>query len=137
MRIAAEPDRLHSTAEIAAEFQISRNHLTKAMSALAAAGFIKTRRGTGGGASLARPAESLRLGEIVAALERTSALVECFAEEGGSCVVTPVCRLRGILAGAEARFIDALNDYTLADCALPPIAAPRIGFPNRENAPRH
>lgn len=120
MRIASEPDRVHSTAEIAAEFRISRNHLTKAMAALAAAGFVETRRGTGGGAVLGQPAESLRLGDVVAVLERGAALVECFAKDGGACVITPTCRLKGMLAGAEARFIAELNRYSLADCALPP-----------------
>ena len=119
MRIAAEPDRVHSTAEIAEEFGISRNHLTKAMSVLAAAGFVETHRGKGGGAVLARPARELRLGEIVLELERGQALVECFAPDGGACAITPVCRLRGILAGAQSQFIDALNGFTLADCALP------------------
>jgi len=119
MRIAAEPNRAHTTAEIADEFGISRNHLAKVMATLAAAGFIETRRGAGGGAVLARPADTLRIGDIVAALERKTALVECFARDGGACVITPVCRLRGILSGAEARFIDALNRFRLADCALP------------------
>ncbi|WP_422368574.1 Rrf2 family transcriptional regulator [Pelagibius sp.] len=123
MRMAGEPDRTHSTAEIAAEFGISRNHLTKVMAALAAAGFVETRRGTGGGAVLGRPAERLRLGDIVAVLERGAVLVECFAEDGGACIITPTCRLKGILAGAEARFIADLNRYSLADCALPPKGA--------------
>ena len=119
MRMASEPTAVHSTAEIAAEFGISRNHLTKAMAALAAAGFVETRRGTGGGAILRKPAESLRLGDIVAVLEQGAAVVECFAKDGGACVITPSCRLKGILAGAEARFIADLNRYSLADCALP------------------
>ena len=124
MRMAAEPDRSHSAAEIAAEFGISRNHLTKAIAALAAAGVVETRRGTGGGAMLARPPERLRLGDIVAVLERGSALVECFSPDGGACVVTPVCRLRGLLADARARFLDDLNRHTLADCALPAPMSP-------------
>lgn len=119
MRMAGQPDRAYSTAEIAAEFGISRNHLTKAIAALAAAGFVETRRGTGGGAVLAKSPDRLRLGDIVAVLERRSALVECFASDGGACVITPSCRLKGILAEARSRFLEDLNDYTLADCVLP------------------
>lgn len=118
MRMAAEPDRAHSTAEISAEFGISRNHLTKAISALAAAGIVETRRGTGGGAQLAQPADRLRLGDIVGVLERKSALVECFQADGGACAITPGCRLKGYLAHARSRFLDELNTHTLADCAL-------------------
>jgi len=120
MRMASDPDRPYSTAEIANEFGISRNHLAKAMGTLAAAGIIKTRRGQGGGAVLGRPASKLRLGDIVAVLEQRSAIVECFAQNGGTCAVTPVCRLRSILGGAKARFIADLNQFSLADCALPP-----------------
>ena len=127
MRMAAEPDRVHSTAEMAAEFRISRNHLTKAIATLAAAGFVETRRGAGGGALLARPAESMRLGEVIAVLEHHTALVECFSKDGGACVITQRCRLKGILAGAEARFIDDLNRFSLADCTLPPRKNPNHG----------
>lgn len=119
MRMAAEPDRAHSTAEIAEEFGISRNHLTKTIAALAAAGIVETRRGTGGGATLARPAGNLRLGDVVEVLERGSALVECFSADGGACVVTPKCRLKGMLAGARTSFLADLNRYTLSDFALP------------------
>ncbi len=125
MRLAAEPDRTHSTAEIAEEFGISRNHLTKAMATLAAAGFIRTQRGTGGGARLARPAECLHLGEIIATLEQGTPLVECFSADGGACSISPTCRLRGLLAAAESHFIDTLNKHTLADFALPPRRKPR------------
>lgn len=118
MRMAAEPDRAYSTAEIAAEFGISRNHLTKAISALAAAGIVETRRGTGGGALLAKSADRLRLGDIVEVLERKSALVECFQADGGACVITPGCQLKGFLAQARSCFLEDLNNHTLADCAL-------------------
>lgn len=119
MRIASDPNRSHSTAEIADEFGISRNHLTKAVATLAAAGIVETRRGTGGGAVLAKPAEHLKLGDIVAVLEQGSALVECFQPQGNLCVITPTCRLKGALSGAKQRFIEELNGYSLADIALP------------------
>lgn len=119
MRIAADPNRSHSTAEIASQFRISRHHLTKAMAALSAAGFIKTQRGTGGGAVLAKPADQMRLGDIVAALESRSAMVECFEKDGGACVISPNCRLKSILSGAKARFIEDLNRFSLADFELP------------------
>ncbi len=127
MRIASEPDQAHSTADIAKEFGISRNHLTKAVATLATAGVIETRRGVGGGAVLAHPAESLRLGDIVAVLERRSVMVECFAEDGGACIITPACRLKGILAGAKQSFLADLNRFSLADCALPPRKDHRLG----------
>lgn len=133
MRMAGEPDRAYSTAVIAAEFGISRNHLTKVIQTLATAGIVETRRGTGGGAVLSQPPDRFRLGDIVAVLERRSALVECFAADGGACVITPSCRLKRLLARARARFLEDLNEYTLADCALP--AAGPLDFLRRAEGP--
>jgi Rrf2 family nitric oxide-sensitive transcriptional repressor len=120
MRMAGAPDRSFSTAEIAEEFRISRNHLTKVARSLAAAGFVETRRGAGGGLRLARPAEKITFGEIVRALEQSAALVECFRADGGACVLTPRCRLISRLAAAEQAFLAELDQSTLADCAYRP-----------------
>lgn len=120
MRLAGDPSRAFTTADLAEEFQVSRNHLAKVISALAAAGYLKTRRGGGGGAVLARPAEDIRLGDVIARLEAGQALVECFLPGGAACTLTPRCRLKARLAEAEAAFVADLNRSTLADCVYRP-----------------
>ena len=117
MRLAAEPGRVFTTEEIAGELQISRNHLTKVIQALAGAGIISTHRGAGGGFRLAQPPESVKLGAVVRLLESRQALVECFRADGGACVMTPGCRLKGKLAAAREAFLDELDRTTLAECA--------------------
>src|ERR1700744_3563237 len=119
MRLAGEPGRLFATNEIAAEFRISRNHLAKVVRDLADGGFITTQRGAGGGFHLARPPQSITLGEVVRALEGGSALVECFREDGGDCVLTPRCRLKKRLAAAREAFMRELDATTLAECTYP------------------
>lgn len=119
MRLAGEPGRAFTTAEIADEFSISRNHLTKVVGELAGAGYIETRRGAGGGFKLARPAQDITLGEVVRTLEQEQPLVECFRFDGGSCVLTPRCRLKRKLAAAREVFLTELARTTLADCAWP------------------
>lgn len=57
MRMASDTDRSWNTGEMADEFGISRNHLTKTIATLANAGIVDTKRGGGGGATLAQPAE--------------------------------------------------------------------------------
>jgi len=123
MRLAGEPARAFTTGEIAREFAISHNHLTKVVRELATAGYIETRRGAAGGFKLARPARDITVGEVVRALERDQPLVECFRLDGGSCVLTPRCRLKRRLAAARDAFLAELSRTTLADCAWP--AAPR------------
>lgn len=119
MRLAADPDRSFTTDEIAKQFAISRHHLTKVVRNLASAGYVTTQRGAGGGFRLARPAERITLGEVVRALEAREALVECFRAEGGGCVLTPGCRLKGRLAAAREAFLRELDATTLAECAYP------------------
>lgn len=120
MRLAGEPERTFTTDEIAREFDISRNHLTKVVRELAEGGFVATLRGAGGGFRLARPAETITLGEVVKLLEARHAMVECFRADGGGCVLTPRCRLKSKLALAARAFIAELDRTTLAECAYPP-----------------
>jgi Rrf2 family transcriptional regulator, nitric oxide-sensitive transcriptional repressor len=122
MRLAGEPARSFATAEMAAEFGISRNHLAKVVRDLAGSGFITTQRGIGGGFTLARPPQSITLGEVVRALEE-EALVECFRADGGGCMLTARCRLKARLAAAREAFLRELDGTTLAECAYP---APKL-----------
>jgi Rrf2 family transcriptional regulator, nitric oxide-sensitive transcriptional repressor len=119
MRLAGEPSRSFSTNEIATEFGISRNHLTKVVRDLAEGGFVSTQRGAGGGFRLARSPQSITLGEVVRTLEQRHALVECFRDDGGACVLTPRCRLKSRLAVAREAFLQELDATTLAECAYP------------------
>jgi Rrf2 family transcriptional regulator, nitric oxide-sensitive transcriptional repressor len=119
MRMASAPERGFSTAELADEFGISRNHLIKIVQRLARGGIVTTRRGSGGGAVLARPASEIRLGDIVRLLEEGQALVECFARCGGACPIDGKCGLKPRLRAAERAFLADLDRSTLADIALP------------------
>src|SRR5262249_41892496 len=123
MRLAGEPERLFTTEEIADEFAISRNHLTKVVRKLAEAGFVATHRGGGGGFRLARPAATISIGEVVRRLEARHAIVECFRADGGHCVLTQRCRLKARLRHAAEAFLRDLEQTSLADCAV--TAVPR------------
>lgn len=118
MRLAGEPDRLFTTDEMARDLKISRNHLTKVVQVLAGGGFVATRRGAGGGFALARPAESISLGEVVRLMESGQAIVECFRQDGGTCTLTPGCRLKGRLVAAREAFLRDLDRTTLADLSV-------------------
>lgn len=121
MRMAGDPDRPFTTAALADEFCVSRNHLAKVISALSAGGYLETRRGSRGGAVLAKNPQAMRLGDIVALLEADQALVECFLPNGNACTLTPHCRLKARLSKAKAAFLADLNQNTLADCIYHPV----------------
>jgi Rrf2 family nitric oxide-sensitive transcriptional repressor len=119
MRMASAPERAFSTAELADEFGLSRNHLSKIIQHLARAGIVVTRRGGGGGASLAGPPDAFRVGAVVRLLEEDHALVECFPNGSGLCTLDGRCALKGRLRAAENAFLHELDRTTLADIALP------------------
>ncbi|MDO8884364.1 MAG: Rrf2 family transcriptional regulator [Pseudotabrizicola sp.] len=125
MRLASAPGRALSTAELADEFGLSRNHLTKIIQRLAQGGIVTTRRGGGGGAMLARDPQEVTVGAIVRLLEEGQPLVECFAATGGDCTLTGCCRLKSRLRSAEAAFLADLDRSTLADIALPAVPGVR------------
>ena len=56
--------------EIAARFDLSRNHLVKVVHFMSQRGWVSTARGKGGGLALARPAADYRLGDLVRELEQ-------------------------------------------------------------------
>lgn len=120
MLLALEPDELHTIEEVARRYGISRNHLMKVTQTLAQAGFVDSLRGRGGGLRLAKPAEKIILGDVVRATEDGFDLVECFDRKTNSCVVAPVCGLRGPLEEAVLAFLAALDGYSLADLVANP-----------------
>jgi len=122
MRMAGDPSRAFSSADLAGDLGLSRNHLAKIIQHLARAGLIETRRGGGGGAVLARPAADIRLGQIIRLLEEGQPLVECFAPEGGACSISARCGLKTRLRSAESAFLADLDRSTLADIALRPLS---------------
>lgn len=110
-------------AELAGEFDIAPSPREDRAAALSQAGVVATRRGGGGGVTLAKPANQIRLGDVIRWLEEDQALVDCFMPGGGTCTIKNCCRLRSRLRVAENSFIESLNTSTLADIALPALAA--------------
>jgi Rrf2 family nitric oxide-sensitive transcriptional repressor len=119
MYAAARTDRLITIEETAELYGISRAHLMKVANQLTRAGFMTAVRGRSGGLQLARRPEGIRLGEVLKETEPDFALVDCF-RSGNSCLITPRCRLRGVLNEALKAFSEVLDGYTLADLLLAP-----------------
>ena len=105
-----------TVAEIAGAYGVSRNHLVKVVHNLGKTGYIHTTKGRSGGISLAKPAASIRLHDVVLDMEPHMEWVECFGERP-TCPITPACKLRKVLRQAGDAFMDVLAEYTLADVA--------------------
>ncbi len=122
MRIASDPARGFSSAELADEFDISRHHLTKIIQRLSQAGVVTTRRGCGGGATLAKPANKISAWRRRALARGRPGARRLLHAGGGICTIKSCCRLKSRLRAAEHSFIESLNTSTLADVALPALA---------------
>lgn len=115
MYLALDPDRRATIPEIAAAYGISEHHLTKVVHQLGRSGVVESWRGKGGGVTLARAPEDIRLGAVVRTCEGDAAIVECMAPEANTCRIVKDCRLTGILAAAFEALYASLDAYTLAD----------------------
>jgi Rrf2 family nitric oxide-sensitive transcriptional repressor len=67
--VAQHPHRRIRIAEVARSHSLSASHLMNTAKRLAAFGYLSTVRGRGGGVSLGRPADSIRIGDLVRELE--------------------------------------------------------------------
>lgn len=112
--------------EIAENYQISRSHLTKIVFELGQLKLLETTRGRGGGMRLSRPADQIRLGEVVRATETDFDMVECFNPAQNQCRLSLHCKLKGVLRQATQSYLAALDAVTLADLVLPD-SPPRPG----------
>ncbi len=119
MYAAAQGDRLITIKETADVYSISRAHLMKVANQLTRAGYLKAVRGRSGGLALAKRPNRIKLGDVLRATEPDFALAECFGTDN-RCLITPRCRLRGVLREALAAFVGTLDRYTLADLILSP-----------------
>lgn len=113
--IALKKGETPTITEIAQRYNISKNHLMKVVHRLSQLKILKTIRGKGGGLQLNVFPEDLNLGELIQMLEPNFYIVECFDQENGQCIISPVCRLKGILFEATKNFMTTLKKYTLKD----------------------
>lgn len=124
MYLAVAPEGRGTISEVAERYDISRAHVMKVAHQLGKAGYVETIRGRSGGLRLARPAEVIRVGEVLRLTESDFNMVPCF-ESGKLCVITPSCVLKRALAEATRAFLSTLDGYTLADLAAPEAALRR------------
>jgi len=99
---AINDDTLVNISTIAETYNISKSHLMKVVTSLVKGGFLVSVRGKGGGLRLADVPEKINIGAVVRHLEPMQ-VVECMGDNN-ECLITPSCRLTGIITGAIKAF---------------------------------
>ena len=112
--LGLQKSKLVTISDIAKAYEISENHLTKAVHQLAQRGYIETVRGKGGGLRLVRKPDTVNIGEMIRYSEGNTTLLPCMDNEE-SCCIRPNCKLMGILREAQVALFTVLDKYTLAD----------------------
>lgn len=117
MYLAERPGRKVPISAIAEAYGISRNHLMKVSQNLAAHGYIIGYRGKGGGIALARPARSIRLGQVLEKVEvGLQPRVRVDAQAQNACDIN----FHEALDDARRAFVERLSSYTLAEIVFGP-----------------
>lgn len=106
-----EPVKL---ADMARHTDISHRYLEQVAISLKNAKLLRGIPGKKGGHVLARPADRIRLGEIVEAAIGEINVVECVMNPD-SCMKIGGCECRDLYCLLNSRITDTLNEYTLAD----------------------
>ncbi len=70
-----------------------------------------------GGIKLAKEPNQIIIAEVISKTEPNFQMVECFNEITNRCVITPTCRLKGIINQGMQAFFGVLTKYTLLDAS--------------------
>lgn len=96
---------------------VSEAYLEQLLRALRRAGIVETVRGAAGGYRLSCAPEALDVGRVLAALEGSTAVVDCVGTGDACCENACTCSARPLFLKLQSRINDVLRDTTIADLA--------------------
>jgi Rrf2 family protein len=100
--------------DVARRQQISLPYLEHLITPLIDGGIVRSTRGIGGGVSLAKPPEDVRLSEVIGLLEGSLAPVRCIVDPK-VCNRSEFCAARDIWCELKAAMDGVLQSTTLQD----------------------
>jgi Rrf2 family protein len=119
-------DQLVKVADVSERLGVTKQNVFKIVHILSHAGFLTAVRGPNGGVRLAKPATSIKIGDVVRAIEVTRVQVEG-GNDPKSSDADPG-NINAMFDDALTAFITVLDQHTLAELA---VRAP-IGFTETE-----
>ncbi|MDQ3408076.1 MAG: Rrf2 family transcriptional regulator [Chloroflexota bacterium] len=132
VRLMVELARHHgggpvSISELADHEALPRPYLEQLVVSLRGAGLVTSTRGARGGYQLSRDPETIRMSEVLRALEGPIAPMICASEDpahAGLCGRTSFCNVNVLWSRVRDAVIGALDSFSLADLAQPRPAHP-------------
>ncbi len=113
--------------------QISLAYLEQIFLRLRRAGLVKSERGRSGGYRLGRPAEEIKVVEIMKAVEERTRMTRCM-DEGGGCIGEERCLTHKLWAALGAQISAFLGDVSLREVidGIPPAKLPVVAREDNE-----
>jgi Rrf2 family protein len=107
-------------AELALAENIPKKFLETILITMKSQGILTSRKGPGGGYSLAKTPATLTVGNILRAFEGDMAPVQCLSGSGGNsacpeCTDKDTCCIRLVMADVQKALLSVLDSVTLAD----------------------
>ncbi|KMO31339.1 Rrf2 family transcriptional regulator [Methylobacterium tarhaniae] len=119
-------------AEIAEAHRIPKKFLDAILGDLRNAGFVHSKKGPGGGYALARPAEEIRIGHVVRALDGPLAPLPCASRTAyrpcEDCADEAACAVRLTMLAVRNSIAGILDNLTLEQMRALPQAEAEAGF---------
>ena len=115
---AQEPEKCCSIAEIARQQGVPRKFLEKIIQDLIRCGLIKSKRGSLGGYTLARPGDAISFYDVIEAIEGPISVNACLDEALG-CDQLPRCTMLGVWNEVQRGIIEVLGRTTIAGLCRP------------------
>ncbi len=99
---------------ISRKTSVSRRYLEQVIIPLKNAKLVRGVSGKNGGYLLAKPADQIRVGDIIETAIGKINIVEC-VHEPDSCPKARLCECRTLYQIINKKIVDAINEFTLAD----------------------
>lgn len=107
-----------SVNQLAEKQGVSVAYLEQLVASLKKAGLVDSARGVNGGYTLSRPPEQISVGEVLRALEGTTAVIDCVGvDASGNCSNACSCSARPLWLKLQQKIDAVLNTTTIKDMA--------------------
>jgi len=127
--LATANGEVTSVREICERYPVPRRLVAEVLKQLGRSNLVESHRGAQGGYTLARPADTISVGEIVGVLEGLQSLTSCESlgsYVAGSCDVEPVCPIRSPIHQLRTGIWKLLEQTTLRDLVRRSAPAPIV-----------
>ena len=134
--LATRAGEVVSVRELCEAYPLPKRLLAEVLKDLCREGLVESTRGASGGYALARPAEEISVGTVVATLEGHPSLTSCEslgAYGAGSCDLESNCPIKSPIHHLRASLWSMLEATSLADLARSKTTSPKHALTSLTN----